>query len=73
MNIKLLRPADFNKKLREHGVDKRTTVQRHVELAETKEMSESSWIEYGKSRVMPKSVYLKHLTGMKVKCCLRRF
>jgi hypothetical protein len=28
MNIKLLRPADFNERLREHQVDKRITVQR---------------------------------------------
>jgi hypothetical protein len=28
MNIKLLRPADFNEKLREQGVDKRVTVQK---------------------------------------------
>jgi ASC-1-like (ASCH) protein len=28
INIKLLRPADFNSKLREHGIDKRVTVQR---------------------------------------------
>jgi DNA-binding Lrp family transcriptional regulator len=28
MNIKLLRPADFNEKLREHQVDKKATVQR---------------------------------------------
>jgi len=28
MNIKLLRPADFNEKLREHSVDKRVTVQK---------------------------------------------
>ena len=28
MNIKLLRPADFNSKLREHGVDKKVTVQK---------------------------------------------
>lgn len=28
MNIKLLRPADFNSKLREHSVDKKVTVQR---------------------------------------------
>lgn len=28
MNIKLLRPADFNKKLREHRVDKKVTVQK---------------------------------------------
>ena len=28
MNIKLLRPADFNAKLREHGVDKKVTVQK---------------------------------------------
>jgi len=28
MNIKLLKPADFNGKLREHGVDKRVTVQK---------------------------------------------
>jgi len=28
MNIKLLRPADFNSKLREHGVDKKLTVQK---------------------------------------------
>jgi hypothetical protein len=33
MNIKLLRPADFNKKLREHGVDKRTMVQRICRIA----------------------------------------
>jgi len=28
MNIKLLRPADFNRKLREHGVGKKVTVQK---------------------------------------------
>lgn len=28
MNIRLLRPADFNSKLREHGVDKKVTVQK---------------------------------------------
>jgi len=28
MNIKLLRPADFNAKLREHSVDKKVTVQK---------------------------------------------
>ena len=28
MNIRLLRPADFNIKLRERGVDKRVTVQK---------------------------------------------
>ena len=28
MNIKLLRPADFNQKLREHGADKKVTVQK---------------------------------------------
>jgi len=28
MNIKLLRPADFNSKLRERGVDKKVTVQK---------------------------------------------
>ena len=28
MNIKLLRPADFNSKLREHGVDRKVTVQK---------------------------------------------
>ena len=27
MNVKLLRPADFNSKLREHGVEKTVTVQ----------------------------------------------
>jgi hypothetical protein len=33
MNVKLLRPADFNEKLREHGVDRRTTVQRICRIA----------------------------------------
>jgi DNA-binding MarR family transcriptional regulator len=33
MNIKLLRPADFNEKLRVHGVDKRITAQRICRLA----------------------------------------
>jgi len=28
MNIRLLRPADFNAKLRERGVDKKVTVQK---------------------------------------------
>lgn len=28
MNIRLLRPADFNSKLREHGVEKKVTVQK---------------------------------------------
>lgn len=28
MNIQLLKPSDFNKKLREHGVDKKVTVQK---------------------------------------------
>ena len=28
MNIKLLRPADFNSKLREHGVDRKVSVQK---------------------------------------------
>ena len=28
MNIRLLRPADFNDKLREHGVDKKVSVQK---------------------------------------------
>ena len=28
MNIRLLRPADFNSKLREQGVDKKVTVQK---------------------------------------------
>jgi len=28
MNIKLLRPADFNNKLRKHGVDRKATVQK---------------------------------------------
>ena len=28
MNIKMLRPADFNKKLREHGVPKEVSVQK---------------------------------------------
>lgn len=28
MNIKLLRPADFNNKLRKHGVDRKVTVQK---------------------------------------------
>jgi len=28
MNVRLLRPADFNAKLREHGVDKKVTVQK---------------------------------------------
>jgi len=28
MNIKLLKPADFNGKLREHGVDKKVTIQK---------------------------------------------
>ena len=28
MNIRLLRPADFNQKLREHGVDTKVTVQK---------------------------------------------
>ena len=28
MNIRLLRPADFNSKLREHGVDKKATAQK---------------------------------------------
>ncbi len=28
MNIRLLRPADFNSKLRERGVDKKVTVQK---------------------------------------------
>jgi hypothetical protein len=32
MNIKLLRPADFNEKLRERGVDKKVTVQKNQDL-----------------------------------------
>jgi hypothetical protein len=33
MNVKLLRPADFNEKLRQHGVDNSTTVQRICRIA----------------------------------------
>jgi len=37
MNIKLLRPADFNAKLRERGVDKKVTVQKICKACEDEE------------------------------------
>jgi DNA-binding MarR family transcriptional regulator len=47
MNIKLLRPADFNERLQEHGVDKRTTVQKMCRAAkdetQVKELLDEVW------------------------------
>jgi DNA-binding MarR family transcriptional regulator len=47
MNIKLLRPADFNDKLREHGVEKTTTVQKICKTCkdekQTREVVEEIW------------------------------
>lgn len=47
MNIKLLRPADFNEKLRGHGVDKRFTVQKICKIAmdekQIRELLDEAW------------------------------
>jgi DNA-binding MarR family transcriptional regulator len=49
MNIRLLRPADFNEKLREHGVDRRLTVQRMCSVCkdekEVREVLDRVWRE----------------------------
>jgi DNA-binding MarR family transcriptional regulator len=52
LNVKLLRPADFNEKLREHGVDKRTTVQKICRVsrdeAQLRELLPEIWSQPGK-------------------------
>lgn len=43
MNVKLLRPADFDSKLREHGVDRMVTVQKLCRICrDKKQVSETS-------------------------------
>jgi hypothetical protein len=47
LNIKLLRPADFNEKLRVYGVDKRFTVQKICKIAmdekQMRELLDEAW------------------------------
>jgi DNA-binding MarR family transcriptional regulator len=54
MNIKLLRPADFNEKLRDHGIDKRLTTQRMCRICrderEIRELLNSIWKEPQKAQ-----------------------
>jgi DNA-binding MarR family transcriptional regulator len=54
MNIKLLRPADFNEKLRDHGIDKRLTTQSICRICrderEIRELLNSIWKEPQKAQ-----------------------
>lgn len=49
MNIGLLRPADFNEKLREHKIDKRLTIQKICRVCkdenEVRDALDSVWNE----------------------------
>jgi hypothetical protein len=54
MNVRLLRPADFNEKLRDHGIDKRLTTQRICRICrderEVRELLNSIWKEPQKAQ-----------------------
>jgi len=54
MNVRLLRPADFNEKLRDHGIDKRLTTQRICRICrderEVRESLDSIWKEPQKAQ-----------------------
>ena len=60
MNIKLLRPADFNEKLREHSVDKRITVQQICKVcrdeSQAREIMDEVWNKPSESQVIVSAV-----------------